>query len=114
MSNILVIAPHADDETISMGGTIARLSALGNNVTIAIVTGPGLDAHPIFRKNIFDTVRSEALRAHSLLGAKTVFLNLPTVLLPEVPTYKINHEILQLINNYQPDVMYIPYHIRYA
>ena len=38
---VLVIAPHADDETIGAGGTIARHAAEGDDVHVAIVTGHG-------------------------------------------------------------------------
>lgn len=36
--NILVFGPHPDDQEIGMGGTIAKLAALGHEVTIADVT----------------------------------------------------------------------------
>lgn len=46
---ILVIAPHPDDESIGMGGTIAREVAAGNEVDVLFLTSgeqgiPGLDA----------------------------------------------------------------------
>ena len=36
--NVLVIAPHADDEIIGVGGTIAKRIAEGNDVFVCIVT----------------------------------------------------------------------------
>ena len=33
MKRILVIAPHADDEILGCGGTIAKLVKLGNEVS---------------------------------------------------------------------------------
>ena len=35
---VLVIAPHPDDEVLGAGGTVARLSEAGPEVTIAVVT----------------------------------------------------------------------------
>ena len=43
--SILVIAPHADDETLGMGGTIARLGSEGREVNVAVMTGPGAEPH---------------------------------------------------------------------
>ena len=34
----LVLAPHPDDEVLGCGGTIARLTALGRHVEVAVVT----------------------------------------------------------------------------
>lgn len=38
MSNILVVAPHPDDETLGMGGTITKLIERGHNVYWLIIT----------------------------------------------------------------------------
>ena len=36
MKNILVIAPHADDEVLGCGATMAKLAHQGNNVYVLI------------------------------------------------------------------------------
>ena len=36
--NILVVAPHPDDEVIGCGGIIAKKVANGDRVTVAIMT----------------------------------------------------------------------------
>jgi LmbE family N-acetylglucosaminyl deacetylase len=61
MSKVLVIAPHADDEVLGVGGTISRLSLEGHKVVVAILTGHGEVPHPIWPKDIWDIVRAEAL-----------------------------------------------------
>ena len=38
MKKVLVIAPHPDDETLGVGGTILKLSASGAEVYWLIVT----------------------------------------------------------------------------
>ena len=38
-SDILIIAPHPDDEILGLGGTISKLSSEGHKVTILIVSG---------------------------------------------------------------------------
>ena len=48
MANVLVLAPHADDETLGAGGTIAKHVDEGDDVSVVIATGPGAAAeeHP--------------------------------------------------------------------
>ena len=41
---VLVFAPHIDDETIGLGGTIRRYADSGAHVTIAIITDGKLQA----------------------------------------------------------------------
>ena len=36
--NILVFAPHRDDEILGVGGTILKRKAAGDHVTVCIVT----------------------------------------------------------------------------
>ncbi|HIB69270.1 MAG TPA: hypothetical protein EYO33_30350, partial [Phycisphaerales bacterium] len=38
---VLVIAPHADDETLGVGGTIRKHAEAGDQVVVAVMTGPG-------------------------------------------------------------------------
>jgi len=41
-SNILIIAPHPDDEILGLGGTIKKFSSSGHKITILIVSGIAL------------------------------------------------------------------------
>jgi len=36
---VLVVAPHPDDETLGVGGTIAKFSSQGDEVFVLIVSG---------------------------------------------------------------------------
>ena len=56
---ILVIAPHADDEVLGMGGTIARKVAEGDVVHVAVLTGQGKPPHPLWPARVWDEVRAE-------------------------------------------------------
>ena len=78
MKNVLVIAPHADDEVLGCGATISKLSKAGCNVYVLISTNASVGAPELFGPDIIRQVRSEALEAHKLLGVKeTTFLELP-------------------------------------
>lgn len=109
--NVLVIAPHADDETIGCGGTIARLAAEGHRVTVAIMTGHGEDGpHPIFSREVFDGIRAEAAKAHELLGvSETILHEIPSVMVGEQPLWRLNGLVQKLFEQVQPDTVFVPF-----
>jgi LmbE family N-acetylglucosaminyl deacetylase len=110
MSKILIIAPHADDEVLGVGGTIARLSSENNNVIVAVMTGHGDQPHPIWKKEVWDIVRSEAKIAHNVLGVhETLFREIPAALVSDQPIYKINMIIDDLIQDTKPDILFVPF-----
>ena len=91
MANVLVLAPHADDETLGVGGTIAKHLDEGDDVSVVIATGPGKapDGHPLWPREEFDTVRAEASRSLKGLGVSTVtFGDLPAVTFPHAPAWQ--------------------------
>jgi len=108
---VLVIAPHADDETIGLGGTIARHAAEGHEVTVAVVTGHGDDEpHPLWPRTVWDTVRAEARRACAALGVKELlFEEVPAVRVAEQPAWKLNRITGALVEKVKPDVLYVPW-----
>lgn len=74
---MLVVAPHADDETIGCGGVIARHRAQGDEVHIAVVSdgdrGDPEGRYP--RDGYVELRRDECRRAARVLGAaEPVFL----------------------------------------
>ena len=56
--NVLVLAPHNDDEILGVGGTIKKLIKEGHDVYVCEVTS-GIH---------FALLQEEAKRAHRLLG----------------------------------------------
>lgn len=105
--NVLVIAPHPDDEIIGCGGTIAKRVAEGHNVYVCIVT-KGYE--PLFQEQYVEQGRSECRAADKYLGVKeTIFLDFPAVMLETVPRYKLNEGISQVVQNIKPDEVYIPH-----
>lgn len=107
---VLVIAPHADDETLGVGGTIRKHVEAGDQVVVAVMTGPGEEPHPIFKKDVWETVRSEASRAMEVLGVEQLlFREIPAVLVPDQPVWEINREAAQVLSEVQPDILYVPF-----
>lgn len=105
---VLIIAPHPDDEILGVGGTIAKRTIEGHEVYVCIVTK---GCEPLFHEDFIERGRSECRKADAVLGVKeTIFLDFPASMLEEVPRYKLNREILDVIQNVKPDEVYIPYH----
>ena len=105
--NILVIAPHPDDEIIGVGGTIRKRVMGGHNVFVCVVTKA---CEPLYSEEMVMKSRNECIKADSLLGvSETLFLDFPAVMLETVPRYKLNEGILNTILKIQPDEVFIPH-----
>lgn len=108
---VLCIAPHADDETIGLGGTLARHVAQGDEVTVAVMTGHGEERpHPVFKPEDWDTVRGEAREAMRVLGVQNLlFEEIPAVEVAAQPLWKLNGVVAKVIAAAQPEVLYVPF-----
>lgn len=107
---VLVLAPHADDEVIGMGGTIARMVAAGQDVVVCVLTGHGDKPHPLWRREQWDVVRNECLAAAGILGvSRVVFKELPAACLDFTPAWKINRVLEELVEEIRPVEVYIPF-----
>ncbi|UVO52857.1 PIG-L deacetylase family protein [Sphingomonas sp. SUN039] len=111
MNRVLVIAPHADDETLGMGATIARFSAEGRAVTVAIMTGHGSEPNVLGPPSLWDGIRAEAALACKVLGVhELVFDELPAVGLDRHPTHITNRRVADLVARVAPTELYLPYY----
>lgn len=107
LGRTLVIAPHPDDEVLGAGGTIARLSAQGHDVSVAIVTSGKL---PLFTIEDANRSKAEALAAHALLGVKeTYWLDLPAAELTEVRNADLNGAIDEVVKHVAPQTILAPF-----
>lgn len=106
--NILVIAPHPDDEIIGVGGTILKYIKEKHNVSICIVTR---GCEPLFSDENVAITREEARKAHKYLGVKgTYYLDFPAVMLEKANRYEINDKLLEIIDKVKADIVFIPHH----
>ena len=107
LGRTLVIAPHPDDEVLGAGGTMARLSALGKEVFVAVVT---TGKPPIYSDKSVARVRAEADSAHDLLGVKETFwLDQPAAELPEVKNIVLNGAIGDVVQRISPQTILVPF-----
>ena len=106
--NILVIAPHADDEVLGVGGTMALYAKLGFKVYVCIVTK---GSEPLYRENRLHIIREETRQAHELLGVQeTFFLDFPAVMLETIPRYEMNAKLQNIVDKVMPVKVFIPHH----
>lgn len=103
---ILVFAPHNDDETLGVGGTIAKYAQEGNRITVCEVTsGQTHDG-----RLLVDKIKNEAEQAHTILGVtNTIFLDLPVVELKHMPTSEINSIFNNIVQKEKPEIVFIPH-----
>lgn len=105
--NILIIAPHPDDEVLGCGGTIAKHVYNGDDVYVAIVTK---GCKPLFSDESVEQVREECKKADAYLGVKkTIFMDFPAAMIEEIPRYRFNDAFAGLIQEIKPDTVYLPH-----
>lgn len=106
--NILVIAPHPDDEVLGVGGTIAKRTAMGDQVDVCIVT----KGRPqLFNPEVIEQGRQEAKGAANILGVRSItFLDFPAAELDTVPHNKLIAALTEVIQTEKPDEVFIPHH----
>ena len=104
---VLVVAPHPDDETLGVAGTIKKFINFHNNVSVLFVS-----AHlpPLYDKKSGETTIKESKKAMNILGVNSYhYLNIPATKINELEIYKLN----QIIGNYflkiKPSIVFLPF-----
>lgn len=109
---VLVIAPHPDDETLGVGGTIARLAEAGVEVTVCT-----LAAHtpPLYTAEEHAITIGEGHAAHAILGvARSVFLDFPALSLGAMPVVELNRPLHELVEDLRPELVFVPFRDRHV
>lgn len=106
--NILVIAPHADDETLGCGGTICRHIENGDRVSWIIVTN--LKEEYGYTSNQVNKRNKEIEVVSKLYGFDQVkILGLPPAKLDTIPMGNLVQSMGMLIKKLSPEIIYLPY-----
>ena len=107
--NILILAPHADDEILGCGGAISKYKNLGYCTHVLILTNANIGAPDLYSAKKINLIRDEAKRANKTIGTqKLYFENLPGLNLNQYPTYKISNIISKYILKIDPEILFIP------
>jgi len=115
---ILVLAPHPDDAEIGMGGTIAKLSAMGHRVLIADLTDGSPTPHgdrasrlieaEAARRALCPSARMEGVGgAEAPFEVRRVLLDLPNRMVTH--TLESRHKVAGVIRAHQASVVFMPH-----
>ena len=112
MNNILVFAPHFDDESIACGGTIIKHVRAGDDVSIVFMTSgnSGSMSHQYLSQIEYGQLRKvEATAAMKVLGItrQSECLELDEGLM--CPTPDLEKLLIAMIRRIKPDIVYVPH-----
>lgn len=107
LGKTLVIAPHLDDETIAVGGTINKLTKINIKVNVLIIGG---HLPPLYNKKNYENTKKESYMALKTLGVnKTYYLNLPATNYHKDEYDIMNREMYKIIQDFKPQTVFIPF-----
>ncbi len=107
--NVLVIAPHPDDEVIGCGGAIRLRVERGERVSVVFLTSGELGLRHLPKQKAWRIREAEARRAAKILGlARLHFLRQPDWMLADraAATAKLLRLVLETA---RPRVVYLPH-----
>lgn len=114
--NIVVFAPHPDDEVLGCGGTIAKKLSEGQDIYIVFITDGryaltelGIFSNPT-PLEMKDIRKEEALKAAEILGLEEenlIFLDFEDKTLAKSET-AVQEKILQILNRLSPIEVFFP------
>lgn len=106
--NVLVCAPHPDDETLGCAGTLLKHKASGDKIFWVVATS--IDSSDKFSK---DKVRARSELIKEVSGfyefEHTYLLNFKAAQLDEYTDTDIIGRISEIIKDVKPEVIYSPY-----
>jgi LmbE family N-acetylglucosaminyl deacetylase len=107
--NVLVLAPHPDDEAIGCGGTICLHVRKGHKVSVAFLTSGELGLKDLPQEEVWAIREAEARAAAEVLGvAETRFLRLPDWTSGDEPQ-RLNDAISTVLREQRPETVYVPH-----
>lgn len=105
--NVLVFAPHIDDETIGLGGTIRKYASNGTAVHIAIITdGNKSQTTGDATQNLAEIRKNELVSIQDLLGfSSIIYMEYQDSAMAQVES---SEPFKELIDRLKPEVIYTP------
>ena len=108
MSRVLIISPHADDETYGMGGTILKRIKNGDEIYILVVCAGDIHFehnNKLIKREVREKEFDVILKSYGCKGEMLQFTE--ESYLDTVPTRDIVNQIERVNDSFKPDVWYI-------
>jgi LmbE family N-acetylglucosaminyl deacetylase len=107
--NVLVIAPHPDDETIGCGGALCLHAQRGDPITVVYLTSGELGLKHLPRQDAWLLREREAARAAKILGiARLFFLRLADWFVGDA-VEKGAAKLKPILKRAKPGLIYLPH-----
>ena len=103
----LIFAPHPDDETIGVGGTILKRLKNGDKVGWVIVTSMNPQNYSVSK--IQKRKRQISLVNKAFKFSEIFELNFNASMLDDIPVIDLYKKISKTIKNFKPDEIFIPH-----
>ena len=100
----LVIAPHPDDETLGVGGTLLKRLKQGHKIALLIITELKTNDHK--KKEKEDQI-NKIIKLYKF--SKTYRLNIESTKVDEVPMKKLTELIFNIVHKFKPQEIFIPH-----
>ncbi len=105
--NILIIAPHPDDEILGCGGTIIKHIKQNDEVYLCIMTKGDIK---YYGDQTLHEKRQEVLKVAEFLKIKKVFFcDFIAAQLDTYPQNQINQKLREIIQEVRPHTIYLPH-----
>ena len=103
---VLVFAPHRDDEILGVGGTLLKRKAAGDHITVCVVTAREGGVLPPSTEKLHEQMK----QAHAYMGIDE-YIGFPFIAnkLEQVARLDFNKAFADVIDQVQPDEVYIPF-----
>ena len=109
---LLVIAPHPDDEILGVGGTMAKMASAGYKVAVLTVAG---HRPPLYPEEAYLRTVREARAAHGIVGVtESIFLDIAATFVGQMKTHELNGQIMAVVQRLNPSVVLVPYPDRHV
>jgi LmbE family N-acetylglucosaminyl deacetylase len=107
--NVLILAPHPDDEAIGCGGTIIHHVEQGDKVSAVFLTSGELGLKKYSRERAWQIREAEAQRSAKVLGIRSVtFLRQPDWMLGDhLPAAA--KALSAVMEQERPEIIYLPH-----
>lgn len=106
MKNVLVVAPHPDDEVLGCGGTLLKHCRSGDRITIVYVTQMQLSQGFLVER--IQSRQREIETVCKMLTASAHQFNYPPATLTDEDSVSMIAELSEVFGEVVPDVLYLP------